>query len=63
MGCKTLTPAWDEMRPVMTGKKEPPSCAKTNTNARAVDWVRGEKSLDPIEMPCGEGELRSGRLG
>lgn len=36
-GWRTDTPALAATRPVMIGNKQPPSCAKTKTNAKAVD--------------------------
>lgn len=51
MGCRTATPACDAMRPVIMGKKQPPICAKTNTNVKAVEWMRGENNLAPTDMP------------
>ena len=50
-GCKTLTPALDATRPVMIGNTQPPSCAQTNTNARAVDLMRSLKSLEATATP------------
>ena len=51
MGCRTPTPALDAMTPVMMGKKDPPICANTKTNASAVDRELGSNSFDATDMP------------
>lgn len=65
IGCRTCTPAFAAMTPVMVGKRPAPSCATASTKTMAVECDSGGKSLELMEMPCGQsvaavGEYQNG---
>lgn len=62
MGCRALTPVWEEMMPVNTGKSDPPICPNTKTNAGFIELTRCLLNYHGIHVPIPEERMLAGKI-